>query len=162
MEGGFVWLVIEYPGNERLVFKSTKTYNSGEWFKIEAARAVRSGTETGVLRVSRTSGDQEDKMDTIDLPPGVGFDLQSCLLYFGGVPPTFHHDTGFALANNEHGSLLGKIRGITIANPGSNSLLNPLYTQRFSPNAYYGVTPNCKRVVSDHLSIHMSDRASKN
>ena len=146
LQEGLVHLVIKYKGNHYIQFTSDRKYNRGEWFKIEAARAVRSGTETGVLRISK-DGRNEDLMNTIDLPPGVGFNLDPCILYFGGVPPTFHHDTKFQFENFVLGSFLGKIRGITISNPGSNSLLNPLYTQRFSPNPYFGVFPHCKQEV---------------
>jgi hypothetical protein len=52
-------------------------------------------------------------------------------LYFGGVPPDFNHaafpDLG---GTGAVGSLLGSMRAITTSNPGSNSLLNPLYTEQ--------------------------------
>ena len=101
LEDGRVVLKLKYPSaaaSENLVldFRTTGSdYADGSWFKVEAARAVRSGTETGVLRLSRPNGVNEDLMDTIGLPPGVAFNLASCVLYFGGVTPTFHHDTQY-------------------------------------------------------------------
>ena len=83
-------------------------------------------------------------MDTIALPPTVTFKMGECKLYFGGVPPDFD-TSGFE--NLRFGNLLGSLRGITVSNPGSNSLLSPLYTQRFQPNPFYGVEPNCERKV---------------
>jgi hypothetical protein len=91
------------------------------------------------------------QMDTISLPPTVTFKMEECKLYFGGVPPDF--DTS-EFESLKFGHLLGSLRGITISNPGSNSLLSPLYTQRFQPNPFYGVEPNCERKV--WLSIYWS------
>ena len=102
LEGGRIVLRLKYPtpdlaGGGVLEFRTVGSgYADGAWFKVEAARAVRSGTETGVLRVrSGRDGNNEDLMDTVDLPPGIAFDLASCHLYFGGVTPTFHHDTQY-------------------------------------------------------------------
>jgi len=103
-------------------------------------------------------------MDTISLPVTVTFKMEESKLYFGGVPPGIcfviinknvqyqklyflsDFDTS-RFENLRFGSFLGSIRGITISNPGSNSLLSPLYTQRFQPNPFYGVEPNCERKV---------------
>ena len=79
-------------------------------------------------------------MDTIALPPGFVFQMKDCIMFFGGMPPTY--DTVYQRSWN---SFLGQMRAITISNPGSNSLINPLYTQRFNANPYYGVVSDCNR-----------------
>ena len=81
-----------------------------------------------------------DLMDTIALPPGFVFQMKDCIMFFGGMPPTY--DTVYQRSWN---SFLGQMRAITISNPGSNSLINPLYTQRFNANPYYGVVSDCNR-----------------
>ena len=81
-----------------------------------------------------------DLMDTIALPPGFVFQMKDCLMFFGGMPPTY--DTVYQRSWN---SFLGQMRAITISNPGSNSLINPLYTQRYKANPYYGVVSDCNR-----------------
>ena len=88
------------------------------------------------------------QMDTIALPPTVTFKMGECKLYFGGVPPDFETSD---FENLKFGHLLGSLRGITISNPGSNSLLSPLYTQRFQPNPFYGVEQNCERKVASNV-----------
>ena len=47
---GKVHLVIRYGRGASLIFETTQTYNNGAWIKVEAARALRNGLETGVLR----------------------------------------------------------------------------------------------------------------
>ena len=81
-----------------------------------------------------------DLMDTIALPTGFVFQMKDCVMFFGGMPPTY--DTVYQRTWN---SFLGQMRAITISNPGSNSLINPLYTQRFNANPYYGVVSDCNR-----------------
>ncbi len=70
--------------------------------------------------------------------------MEDCTIYFGGVPPV--HDAGYV--NLDFGnSFLGSMRGLTVSNPGSNTILNPLYAQRHVNNPFYGIVPNCERKV---------------
>ena len=139
-----------------MVFVTNQAYNTGEWVKVEAARALRNGVETGVLRV--TSGNEkEELMDTISLPSQVSFRMERCLIYFGGVPPGFDVRP-YQNIEGLQNSYLGNLRSITVSNPGSNSPLNPLYAQRMKPNLFYGVEPNCERKVSYRNNFYYSVR----
>ena len=69
--------------------------------------------------------------------------METCAIYFGGVPP----GRGSQYINFDFGNFLGSIRSLTISNPGSNSILNPLYALRHSYNPYFGIEPNCERKV---------------
>lgn len=72
LRDGMIHLQINYGPSDSLVFQTTKTYNSGGWVKVEAARAQRNGVETGVLRTT-FNGVREDLMDTINLPADTVF-----------------------------------------------------------------------------------------
>jgi hypothetical protein len=64
--------------------------------------------------------------------------LQIHRLYFGGVPPDFNMAAFPGLGSLLPGgvnSLLGSMRAITTSNPGSNRLLNPLYTEQAGPDS---------------------------
>ena len=71
------------------------------------------------------------------------FQMETCAIYFGGVPP----GRGSEYINFDFGNFLGSMRSLTISNPGSNSILNPLYALRHSYNPYFGIEPNCERKV---------------
>ena len=141
---------LHYGPEKQLAFLTSHTYNGGGWVKVEAARALRNNVETGVLRVV-LNGVHEDLMDTIALPNGVAFQMEESLMFVGGVPPDYHSDQDLSFTHLHRQSLgswqsfLGQMRAITMSNPGSNSLLNPLYTQRHKANPYYGVVSRCDR-----------------
>ncbi len=169
---GKVCLLLRYGPGSSLAFETTKTYNRGAWVSVEAARAVRSGVETGVLRVGLVGGGAaggrggggggggggEDLMSSIDLPASdATFDVSRCSIYFGGVPPT--DDVDF-LKNGDFGELLpflGSMRSITVSNPGSNTILNPLYSERHEVRPRFGVEPYCKRKVKKKLLFWILD-----
>ena len=132
---------LNYAPEKQLSFLTSHTYNGGSWVQAEVARALRNNVETGVLRVT-LNGVREDLMDTIALPAGLVFQMRDCLMFFGGLPPTHEREI---LHRRVWHSFLGQMRAITISNPGSNSLINPLYTQRYKANPYYGVSPDCDK-----------------
>ena len=140
---GKVVMVIHYGSGARLEFATKQTYNSGQWVKIEAGRAFRGGSETGVLRVT-FNGVKEDFVDSLSSLQTPDLDLQTSKLYFGGVPPNFDF---YKFPEVRTHSLLGSLRGITTSNPGSNSLMNPLYTEYGIINPYYGVIPSCENSI---------------
>jgi hypothetical protein len=75
------------------------------------------------------AGLREDFVDTLSALTARELSMEDSRLYFGGLPPDFAYGDAFAgLASV--GSLLGSMRAITTSNPGSNSLLNPLYTEQ--------------------------------
>ena len=74
--------------------------------------------------------------------------MESCAIYFGGVPP----GRGSEYVNFDFGNFLGSMRSLTISNPGSNSILNPLYALRHSYNPYFGIEPNCERKVRGKIN----------
>ena len=145
LKHGRLLLNLNYGAGQNLVFLTENAYNIGDWVKVEAARALRDGAETGVLRVTK-GNDREDLMDTISLPPQVSFDMEECLIYFGGMPPGFDVRSYRHLENLQSG-FLGNLRSIAVSNPGSNSPLNPLYAQRNKLNLFYGVAASCERKV---------------
>lgn len=155
---GKIHLVIDYGRHHRLEFESVSTYNSGAWVKVEAARALRNEVETGLLRIN-FNGVREDLMNTIDLPLGLSFNMEKCDIFFGGVSPMFRHsDLSFK-------SFLGGMRSITLSNPGSNNILNPLYVERFKYNPYFGVEPHCEKKLIPVVSFDgngMLEIASQN
>jgi len=51
---------LKYGPEKEMSFWSTRRYNIGNWVKVEAARALRNGVETGVLRV--TYNDAKDDL----------------------------------------------------------------------------------------------------
>ena len=153
LRDGRIFMELHYGPEKQLAFLTSHTYNGGGWVKVEAARALRNNVETGVLRVV-LNGVHEDLMDTITLPTGVAFQMEdSSLMFVGGVPPNYQaeHDLSFTHLHlrqkilSWQRSFLGQMRAITMSNPGSNSLLNPLYTQRHNANPYYGVVARCDR-----------------
>ena len=77
-------------------------------------------------------------------------DLKDSQIYFGRVPPNFAQTRYPGLQTS---SLLGNLRGITTSNPGSNSLLNPLYNKpgRISPHCK--VVPNCQNRIIKSVSF---------
>lgn len=83
-------------------------------------------------------------MNTINLPMGTEFQMENCEIFFGGVPPMFNQH----FANLELMSFLGSMRGLTVSNPGSNSILNPLYAVRRKHNPFYGIEPSCDQKVT--------------
>ena len=83
-------------------------------------------------------------MDTLSALQSQQLDLQTSKLYFGGLPPSFDF---YKFPNIETQSLLGSLRGITTSNPGSNSLMNPLYTEYGIINPFYGVIPSCENKI---------------
>ena len=143
LRGGRIFFVINYGQGARLEFITKQTYNSGQWVKIEAGRAFRSGSETGVLRVT-FNGYREDFVDNLSALQSQDLDLHTSKLYFGGVPPSFDF---YKFPDIRTHSLLGSLRGITTSNPGSNSLMNPLYTEYGIINPYYGVVPSCENRI---------------
>lgn len=148
LRDGRIYMELNYGPEKQLAFLTRNTYNGGVWVKIEAARALRNNVETGVLRVT-LNGVQEDLMDTIALPESVSFQMNECFMFFGGLP-SHYQDKSLAqtlLKLRPFNSFLGQMRAITLSNPGSNSLLNPLYTQRYRANPYYAVEPQCERSV---------------
>ena len=149
IKAGKIYFVINYGNGGKLEFQTKQTYNSGQWVKIEAGRASRGGSETGVLRVT-FNGLREDFVDSISALQTQELDLQTSKLYFGGVPPSFDFEK---FPNIESNSLLGSIRGITTSNPGSNSLMNPLYTEYGIINPYYGVIPSCENRILKMVSF---------
>lgn len=154
LEGGKVSLVFVYGEGQTLRFITTNTYNSGNWVKLEAARAVRGeSSETGVLRVIQ-GGEREDLMDTMMLVDS--FKMEDCLMYFGGLPPgtSFGNMQLSAKETTTKQGFLGQIRGITVSNPGTNSPINPLHAVRGEPNPFFGVSPVCERMAStDEMSL---------
>ena len=138
LRNGKVYFKIDYGNGKTMEFTSKDTYNSGQWVKIEAGRASRNDLETGVLRVT-FNGLREDFVDSLPAMP-MELELQSSKLFFGGVPPNFDSTMFKDLRSR---SLLGSLRGITTSNPGSNSLMNPLYTEYRKLNPYHGVIPTC-------------------
>lgn len=140
---GRVVLTIQYGPGARLQFRTKQQYNSGQWVKLEAGRAFRGGSETGVLRVT-FNGAREDFMDSLSALQTKDLDLQNSKIYFGGVPPSFDFHKFPEITAP---SLLGSLRGITTSNPGSNSLMNPLYTEYGVINPYYGVLPSCENTI---------------
>lgn len=149
---------LHYGPEKQLAFLTSHTYNGGGWVKVEAARALRNNVETGVLRVV-LNGVHEDLMDTIALPTGVAFQMEESLMFVGGVPPDYQSDQDLSFTHLHRQSLgswqsfLGQMRAITMSNPGSNSLLNPLYTQRHKANPYYGVVSRCDRHIQKMASF---------
>ena len=141
LRAGRIVFRIVYSVGVQLEFTSRDTYNNGQWVKLEAGRALRGGQETGVLRVTY-NGLREDFMDSI--PPSRDLDLQNSKLYFGGVPPNLNLES---YGDLEAKSLLGNMRGITTSNPGSNSVMNPLYTEFGQLNPHYGVIPSCENRI---------------
>ena len=134
---------LNYGPEKQLSFLTSHTYNGGSWVQAEVARALRNNVETGVLRVT-LNGVREDLMDTIALPPKLDFQMRDCVMFFGGLPPTVTRDI-LRPQSRLWKSFLGQMRAITISNPGSNNLINPLYTQRYKANPYFGVTPDCDK-----------------
>jgi len=149
LRNGKVYFKINYGNGVKLEFSSKDTYNSGQWVKIEAGRAFRNGLETGVLRVT-FNGVREDFVDSLPSITTKELDLQSSKLFFGGVPPDFDFSKFSDLQTR---SLLGSLRGITTSNPGSNSLMNPLYTEYGKMNPYYGVIPTCENKILKTVSF---------
>lgn len=139
---GRLYMELNYGPEKQMAFLSSNTYNGGGWVQAEVARALRNNVETGVLRVT-FNGVREDLMDTIALPPEVVFQMKDCLMFFGGVPPTFDRTVKINRRQRAWNNFLGQMRAITISNPGSNSLINPLYTKRHLANPYYGVDSQC-------------------
>eukprot|EP00094_Tigriopus_californicus_P001836 TCALIF_01772-PA protein Name:"Similar to Lama1 Laminin subunit alpha-1 (Mus musculus)" AED:0.11 eAED:0.12 QI:0/0.86/0.58/1/0.95/0.95/24/1780/2877 len=140
---GKVQLQLAYGSGSTLTFETTKTYNSGDWVKVEGARAIRNDAETGVLRVT-FNGITEDQMSTIALPdPEMTFDMTDSVVYFGGVPPTYD-PTYIDLPTR---NLLGSLRAISLSNPESNGILNPFNFERFTYSPFHGVESNCERKV---------------
>ena len=150
LRNGKVYFKINYGNGVKMEFTSKDTYNSGQWVKIEAGRAFRNGLETGVLRVT-FNGLREDFVDSLPSITTKELDLQSSKLYFGGVPPDFDFTIFTDLQTR---SLLGSLRGITTSNPGSNSLMNPLYTEYGKMNPYYGVIPTCENRILKTVSFN--------
>ena len=74
------------------------------------------------------AGLREDFVDTLSALTARELSMEDSRLYFGGVPPDFEFGAFAGLTGV--GSLLGSMRAITTSNPGSNSLLNPLYTEQ--------------------------------
>ena len=151
LKKGHLFLTLNYGMGKRMVFVTNHVYNNGEWVKVEAARALRNGVETGILRVVK-GNEKEDLMDTISFPSQVSFQMERCLIYFGGVPPGFDVSSYRNLEGLQKG-FLGNLRSITVSNPGSNSPLNPLYAQRIKPNLFFGVKPNCERKIVKGVSF---------
>ena len=149
LRSGRVNFIINYGPGSRIELTSKNTYNSGAWVKIEAGRADRSGQETGVLRIT-FNGLREDFVDSLPGQATRKLDLQDSRLYFGGAPPDFD-SSGFSDVLTY--SLLGSLRGITTSNPGSNSLLNPLYSEPGRVNPHYGVVPNCQNKIIKSVSF---------
>ena len=83
-------------------------------------------------------------MDSLSSLQTPDLDLQTSKLYFGGVPPNFDF---YKFPEVRTHSLLGSLRGITTSNPGSNSLMNPLYTEYRKMNPYHGVIPTCENRI---------------
>jgi len=150
LRDGKVYFMISYGNGMKLEFTSRDTYNSGQWVKLEAGRAFRNGAETGVLRVT-FNGLREDYVDSLPSLTTKELDLQSSKLYFGGVPPDFDYALFPDLQTR---SLLGSLRGITTSNPGSNSLMNPLYTEYRKLNPFYGVIPTCENRILKTASFN--------
>jgi len=72
LKEGHLFLTFNYGMGKSMVFVTNHVYNNGEWIKVEAARALRNGVETGILRVEK--GDQKEEfMDTLSLPSQVFF-----------------------------------------------------------------------------------------
>jgi len=134
---------------ERFWSLEQNTYNSGSWVKIEAGRAYRNGMETGVLRVTY-NGLREDFVDSLPSITTKELDLSNSKLYFGGVPPNFDFMTHKDVFTP---SLLGSMRGITTSNPGSNSLMNPLYTEPGLINKQFGVVATCQNKILKTVSF---------
>jgi hypothetical protein len=76
------------------------------------------------------------------------FQVEDCTIYFGGVPPV--RDTEYI--SLEFQNFMGSMRGLTISNPGSNTILNPLSAQQHSHNPHYGIEPSCERKVGSTFS----------
>lgn len=57
---GRIFMNLKYGPEKEMSFWSTRRYNIGNWVKVEAARALRNGVETGVLRV--TYNDAKDDL----------------------------------------------------------------------------------------------------
>ena len=146
---GKIQFTIFYGPGAKLQFTSKEAYNSGAWVKIEAGRASRSGQETGVLRIT-FNGLREDFVDSLPSLTAKKLDLKDSQLYFGGVPPNFDQARYPGLHTS---SLLGSLRGITTSNPGSNSLLNPLYNEPGRISPHYGVIPNCQNRIIKSVSF---------
>ena len=93
-------------------------------------------------------------MNTINLPMGTEFQMENCEIFFGGVPPMFASSRGRGgdYADLDLMSFLGSMRGLTVSNPGSNSILNPLYAVRSKPNPFYGIEPSCGQKVSKYYT----------
>ncbi len=155
LRDGRIYMELNYGPEKQLSFLTSNTYNGGNWVKVEAARALRNNVETGVLRVT-LNGVQEDLMDTIALPRTITFQMDKCYILFGGVPPNY--DTSPYIGSKGRrrrlGNFLGNMRAITISNPGSNNLMNPLYTQRYRPNPFFGVEPRCDRMINKQVSFN--------
>ena len=85
----------------------------------------------------------------------IDFQMDKCLMFFGGLPPDYHDrfaTNSRLLKRRPFNSFLGQMRAITISNPGSNSLINPLYTQRYKANPYFGVQPQVSLKLCATLS----------
>jgi len=151
LKNGHLYLTFNYGNGKTLSFVTSNAYNNGEWVKVESARALRNGVETGVLRV--VSGNQkEELMDTISLSSSISFQMEICNIYLGGVPPGFNLRSNHDIQLLQNG-FLGNIRSITVSNPGSNSPLNPLYAQRNKLNLFHGVKSNCERDIVKEISF---------
>ncbi len=77
------------------------------------------------------------------------FQMEECAIYFGGVPPNLRDSVAAATMSSSDSpgqlaSFLGMMRGITVSNPGSNSVLNPLRAERFKHTPFFGVEPHCE------------------
>ena len=143
LEHGRIFLRLQYGPGRVLTFESSNTYNNGEWVKVEAARALRNDAETGVLRVSNVNA-TEDHMNHIDLPPDVGFDVENSVIFVGGVTPDFASSIDLPeVTSVVTSSLLGSVRSITLSNPGSNTIINPLHAERHNLSPHFGVSRNC-------------------
>ena len=149
---GHLHLTLNYGHGKRMVFVTKNVFNNGEWVKVEAARALRNGVETGVLRVVQ-GNQKEDLIDTIALSSSTSFQMETSLIYFGGVPPGFDLGSYPNVQALKRG-FLGNLRSISVSNPGSNSPLNPLYAQRNKLNLFHGVESNCERKIVKAVSFN--------
>ena len=82
--------------------------------------------------------------------------MENCAIYFGGVPP----GRGSEYVDFDFGNFLGSLRSLTISNPGSNSILNPLYALPHSYNPYFGIEPNCERKVRIQIRYSLGRQVS--
>ncbi len=70
-------------GNVFIAFETSTTYNSGGWVGVEAARALRNGIETALLRVS-FGGAREDLVNTVEAAEAIPFEVRSLHLNLAG------------------------------------------------------------------------------